>query len=199
MDGYVLRTEKKKEQILKTTFDLLCTYGAKKMSISEVAKKANVSPVTIYNYFESKDQLIRSTLFFIMEKKIALYETVLSQDIPFHEKMKRIMIDQEETAENIQVNLLQSHLEDVVIQAYLEEFYQKKTIPFFTKLVDEGKKEGNIHPNISLESILFYIQMFKEALAKPGFFAQSNSSMLRDLDHLLYYGLIGKPQTEKKL
>jgi AcrR family transcriptional regulator len=197
MDGYFLRTEKKKEQILMTTFDLLCTYGAKKMRIAEVAKKANVSPVTIYNYFESKDQLIRSTLFFIMEKKIGIYETVLSQDIPFHEKMKRIMVDQEETAENIQINSLQSHLDDVVIQPYREEFFRKKTVPFFTKLVDEGKKEGYIHPDISLESILFYIQMFKEALAKPGFFAQNNPSMLRDLDHLFYYGLIGKPQTEK--
>jgi AcrR family transcriptional regulator len=196
MDGYFLRTEKKKEQILMTTFDLLCTYGAKKMSIAEVAKKANVSPVTIYNYFESKDQLIRSTLFFIMEKKIGIYETVLSQDIPFHEKMKRIMVDQEETAENIQINSLQSHLDDVVIKAYMEEFYQKKTLPFFTKLVEEGKKEGSIHSDISLESILFYIQMFKEAFAKPGFFAQTNPSMLRDLDHLLYFGLIGQPQIE---
>jgi AcrR family transcriptional regulator len=193
MDGYILRTEKKKEQILRTAFDLLCTYGAKKMSIAEVAKKANVSPVTIYNYFESKDQLIRSTLFFIMENRIAAYEAILSQDIPFHEKMKKIMIDQEETAENIQVNLLQSHLDDVVIKTYIEEFYQTKTMPFFTKLVKEGKEEGCIHSDISLESILFYIHMFKEALAKPGFFAQTNPSMLRDLDHLLYYGLIGTP------
>ncbi|WP_028776084.1 TetR/AcrR family transcriptional regulator [Shimazuella kribbensis] len=197
MDGYILRTEKKKEQILRTAFDLLCNYGAKKMSIAEVAKKANVSPVTIYNYFESKDQLIRSTLFFIMENRIAEYETILSQDIPFHKKMKRIMIDQEETAKNIQINSLQSHLDNVVVKAFMEEFYQKKTRPFFTKLVNEGKKEGSIHPDVSLESILFYIHMFKEALAKPGFFAQTNPSMLRDLDHLLYYGLIGRPQTEK--
>lgn len=197
MDGYILRTEKKKEQILRTAFDLLCTYGAKKMSIAEVAKKANVSPVTIYNYFESKDQLIRSTLLFIMENRITAYEAVLSQNIPFHKKMKKIMLDQEETAENIQVNLLQSHLDDVVIKTYMEEFYQTKTLPFFTKLVEEGKKEGYIHSDISLESILFYIHMFKEAFAKPGFFTQTNPSMLRDLDHLLYYGLIGEPQIEK--
>lgn len=51
------------------------------------------------------------------------------------------MVDQEETAENIQVNLLHSHLDDVVIQAHREEFYQKKTVPFFTKIVDKGKKK----------------------------------------------------------
>ncbi|USK33162.1 TetR/AcrR family transcriptional regulator [Bacillus sp. F19] len=196
MDGYLLRTEKKKEQIVRTTFDLLCTYGAKKMSISEVAKKANVSPVTIYNYFESKDQLIRSTLFYIMENRIAEYETILSQDIPFHEKMKKIMIDQEETAENLKINLLQSHLDDVTMKAHMDEFYRKRTLPFFKKLVEEGKKEGSIHPDISLESIIFYIQMFKEALAKPGFFQHTNSSMLRDLDHLLYYGLVGKSEMD---
>ncbi|WP_169818244.1 hypothetical protein [Shimazuella kribbensis] len=54
-----------------------------------------------------------------------------------------------------------------------------------------------MHPDILLDSILFYIQMFKEAFAKPGFFAQTDPSMLRDLDHLLYCGIVGKLEIEK--
>lgn len=107
------------------------------------------------------------------------------------------MIDQEKTAESVQINLLQRHLDDVVIQSYLDEFYQKKTLPFFKKLIEEGKKEGYIHSDISFESIVFYIHMFKEALAKPGVLARTNPSMLKDLDRLFYYGLIGTSQMEK--
>ncbi len=54
MDGYRIRTEKKKELILKTAFDLILTFGVNKMSIAEVSKKANIFPVSVYNYFGSK-------------------------------------------------------------------------------------------------------------------------------------------------
>ncbi|PTM57767.1 TetR/AcrR family transcriptional regulator [Desmospora activa] len=197
MDGYQLRTEKKKEQILKTTFELICTFGANKTSIAEVAKKANVSPVSIYNYFGSKDQLIQKSLLRFVEKKIEEYEAILEQDIPFSQKMDQIMFDGGEAAKNIEQDLYRANIDDTVIQAYIEECYQTKTIPFFKKLVDQGKKEGVIDPHLSLESVLLFIQMFKEAFARPGFFAHATPAMLRDIEHLLYYGLIGKAQMDQ--
>lgn len=192
MDGYKLRTEKKKEQIVKITFELILTFGANKISIAEVAKKAKVSPVTIYNYFGSKDELIRSTILHVMEKKMEEYEGILREDISFHEKLGKIMFDSGETAKNLEGDWKQSFMDDAGIKEYIEEFYQNSTIPFFSRLIDEGKKEGYIDQHISLEAILLYIQMFKEVLARPGFFLHSSPSVLRDLNHLLYYGLVGK-------
>ncbi|MEK5056905.1 hypothetical protein BK126_18750 [Paenibacillus sp. FSL H7-0326] len=61
-------------------------------------------------------------------------------------------------------------------------------------MIELGKQEGCIDPNLSMEAVLFYIQMFKEVLARPGFIAQSSTSMLQDMDRLFYYGLIGKPR-----
>ena len=65
----------------------------------------------------------------------------------------------------------------------------------FVKLIEQGKQEGFIDPEISIEAALFYIQVFKEALARPGFITQASPTMLRDIDRLFYYGLIGKRST----
>lgn len=78
------------------------------------------------------------------------------------------------------------------IRDYLEQFYQNKTLPFFEKLIEQGKKEGYIDPSISMEAAMVYIQLFKEALARPGFLRQASESMLLDLNRLFYFGFIGR-------
>lgn len=192
MDGYQLRTEKKKELILKTTFDLLLAFGAHKMSIAEVAKKANVSPVSIYNYFGSKDGLVRSALLHMMEKKIGEYEGILEEPLSFQDKIRKIVFDRGEIANLLEQDLVRAMMDDAAIKDEIERFYETRTLPFFGKLVEAGKREGCIDPQLSPEAVLFYVHMFKEAMARPGFSAQANPAMLQDLNRLLYYGLVGK-------
>ncbi len=58
MDGYQRRREQKKENIRLATLDLFTVHGMKKVSVSDVARRAGVSPVTIYNYYGSKQGLM---------------------------------------------------------------------------------------------------------------------------------------------
>ncbi|MBD2863980.1 MULTISPECIES: TetR/AcrR family transcriptional regulator [Paenibacillus] len=193
MNGYQQRTEKKKAQIMKVTFELLCKYGIDKISIAEISKLANVSPVTIYNYFGSKDELVRQTFADFMDKTLDKYEQLLEQPIPFQTKMEQILRDHDDIVDHMNVSsMVQANINDPVIREYMEDFYTTRTLPFFEKLIDLGKREGCIELSLSMEAILFYIQMYKEALARPAFLAQASPSMLKDLDRLMYYGLMGK-------
>ncbi|MCM3268076.1 TetR/AcrR family transcriptional regulator [Paenibacillus elgii] len=192
MNGYRLRTEKKKELILKTTFDLIFTYELDKLSIADIARKANVSPVTIYNYFGSRDELIRMTFVHYMDTTLEKYEDILGAEMPFQQKMDLILCDRSEITNQLNVNLIRATAGDPAIRDYLEQFYQNKTLPFFEKLIDQGKKEGYIDPSISMEAAMVYIQLFKEALARPGFLQQASESMLQDLNRLFYFGFIGR-------
>ncbi|KPV61401.1 hypothetical protein QJ48_00295 [Paenibacillus sp. A3] len=192
MNGYRLRTEKKKELILKTTFDLIFTYELDKLSIADIARKANVSPVTIYNYFGSRDELIRMTFIHYMDTTLEKYEDILGTEMPFQQKMDLILCDRSEIANQLNVNLIRATAGDPAIREYLEQFYQNKTLPFFEKLIAQGKQEGYIDPSISMEAIMLYIQLFKEALARPGFMQQASESMLQDLNRLFYFGFIGR-------
>ncbi|GMX65459.1 TetR/AcrR family transcriptional regulator [Paenibacillus elgii] len=197
MNGYRLRTEKKKELILKTTFDLIFTYELDKLSIADIARKANVSPVTIYNYFGSRDELIRMTFVHYMETTLEKYEDNLGTEMPFQQKMDLILCDRSEIANQLNVNLIRATAGDPAIRDYLEQFYQNKTLPFFEKLIEQGKKEGYIDLSISMEAAMVYIQLFKEALARPGFLQQASESMLQDLNRLFYFGFIGRAPEQR--
>lgn len=193
MNGYQMRTEKKKEQIMKTTFDLISKYGVDKTSITEISKHARVSPVSIYNYFGSKEELVRMTFVDYMSKIMNEHEKVLDRPVPFQEKLELLLGARMNSADPINVDLIHISQEPSV-REYIEDFYQERTIPFFVKLIEQGKQEGFIDPEISIEAALFYIQMFKEALARPGFITQASSTMLSDIDRLFYYGLLGRSE-----
>ncbi|MEC0310624.1 TetR/AcrR family transcriptional regulator [Paenibacillus lautus] len=193
MNGYQLRTEKKKEQIMKTTFDLISKYGVDKTSITEISKHARVSPVSIYNYFGSKEELVRMTFVDYMSKIMNEYESLLDKPVPFQEKLELLLGARMNSVDQINADLIQiSH--EPSVRELIETFYKERTIPFFVKLIEQGKQEGFIDPEISIEAALFYIQVFKEALARPGFITQASPTMLRDIDRMFYYGLIGKPE-----
>lgn len=52
--------EEKTQLILDAALELFASKGFESASISEVAKKAGVSKGLIYNYFESKDEILKS-------------------------------------------------------------------------------------------------------------------------------------------
>ena len=70
----------KKEDILKAAKELFSVYGYKKVSMNEIAEKANVTKKTIYSYFKDKEDLFKQillneienmkTIIEIMKKKI---------------------------------------------------------------------------------------------------------------------------------
>lgn len=73
----------KKAKILHATLDLMYTQGLSHVSMSKIAKIANVSPATIYIYFENKEDLINKL--YISTKEMmsqAVFDDVdLQQDL----------------------------------------------------------------------------------------------------------------------
>ena len=84
------RKEKNKEKVRRAAVDLFEQYGFKKVSINDIADKAGVSPVTIYNHFGSKDGLIRDTIRTISTKLLEKIREIVESDKPFLEGGKSV-------------------------------------------------------------------------------------------------------------
>jgi AcrR family transcriptional regulator len=69
LDGFQRRRELKKSHILQAALALFMEFGIQKVSIKEIAAKANVSQVTIYNYFGGKDQLVHDVIAFYIKSR----------------------------------------------------------------------------------------------------------------------------------
>ncbi len=69
------RDQKKYDAIVKSTINLTNKLSFSGISISKIAREANVSPATIYIYFENKEDLL-TTIYYDIRKKAS--ESVLT-------------------------------------------------------------------------------------------------------------------------
>lgn len=81
----------KEEQIINVARELFTTYGYKRVSMDEIAKKANVTKKTVYSYFKSKEELLK---FFINEeiynmKKIV--EETENSNLPYFKNVHNVI------------------------------------------------------------------------------------------------------------
>ncbi|MDX5475562.1 MAG: TetR/AcrR family transcriptional regulator [Bacillaceae bacterium] len=192
MDGFQKRREQKKVNILKGALALFMEYGIQKVSIAEIAKKANVSQVTIYNYFESKHNLVHEVFTYYINKVSEEFESLMKSDIPFPEKVKQIIFNKKEAANSIHEELYQYFMKEYNEDVnYLEKIYIQRIFPLIVQLLDEGKEQGYVDPDLSTEAVMFYFQMMKEYMQREDIYTKI-LPLTEDITKILFYGISGK-------
>ncbi len=188
MNGFEIRREKKMKDIIEAAGKLFSVKRFKSVSIAEIAKKANVSQVSIYNFFGSKENLAKQVLFNLMDSTMEELETIVNHDISYHDKIEKFFAITFKSADSIDENFYQSEfLKDPTVQKFLEEYKKTKAEPLLMNLIEQGRNEGYLDCSISTESILLYIDSINGVL-------QTNISRKTrmDLGKLFYYGLLGE-------
>ncbi|TXL65109.1 TetR/AcrR family transcriptional regulator [Cerasibacillus terrae] len=194
MDGFEKRKQQKKEDILNASLTLFKKYGVQRVSVTEIAKKANVSQVTIYNYFGSKNNLAHEVIIFYVDQVWEGYEQLFDSNAPFLDKIKQVIFDKTMEANHINQEFFEYFMKEYTDEGgnnYIEEMYTKKALPRFMDLFKEGREQGYINPNISNEAILLYIQIFKEYMQK-GDVTKEILPFTEELTKLFFYGIAGK-------
>lgn len=193
-NGFQARREKKKAGIIKAALELFAIHGVKKVTIADIAKKANVSPVTIYNYFGSKDELLKSAIFDFLENALKDYEHVLNSDIPFPEKIERFIFYKDRTLNTFTLEFLKSVFEEnSEMRAQILDWYARHATPLLDKLIQQGREERYINPDISTEAIWFYINLFRDTVNRLEVYSGYDKKTLSDITRLFYRGLLEKP------
>lgn len=192
MNGFQRRREQKKVNILAAATALFLEYGVQKVSIAEIANKAEVSQVTIYNYFESKHNLIHEVFIYYVNRSSDVFEQIVHSNIPFPEKIKQIIFNKKEVAKQIHEEFYRYIMEEYAAdENYMEKIYVNKIIPYFTQLFKEGKEQGYIDPNLSNEAILFYIKMLQEYSQQENIY-EKILPLAEDITNIFFYGMFGK-------
>ena len=197
MNGYEKVKERKKAAIRRAAFELFCERGVSGVKISDIAEKAGVSPVTIYNHFKSKEALFRDVFIrYIEERYLEFRDIIRDETMGFREKIERLIFEEFRTQEHIKNREIMEKLmgSDKEIWKFWETLYKEKSLPLIMELVRSGQESGEIHPELSMESVIFYIDMFYDQTVKHAqlFIDDPDSPLLRDLVRLFFYGLMGQ-------
>lgn len=199
MNGFERRTQQKKDQIIRASLDLFRKRGFKKVSMTEIARRAGVSQVTIYNYFGSKSDLVKSSLLSFFEDKLSEYADILSSEKPYFERLQAVILDKSALIEDFggemldEVNLEHPDLLEE-LRNLRRKAYEEVTVPFLA----EGRSLGFVNEEISDDAVIRFIEIFRQWLPQslendPKM--RSNPALLKELYQLILYGIYGATGT----
>ena len=199
MNGFERRKEQKKEKIRRAALELFGIYGFKKVSVSDIANKAGVSPVTIYNHFRSKDDLVKDVVKTQFDDMLKKYREIIDGEGGFPEKLEAIVFDKSKIAGQFQGELAQALFqEEPEMQEYVDTLWQGDTVAMTLELLEQGRQEGYVNAETSPEALMMYLKIIRDGFAaNPELISAiaQNPESVRELNTLILYGMLGKKES----
>ena len=155
MNQYQKTTEKKKQAIVQAALRLFKDKGFKETSIKSIAEAAEVSPVSIYNYFGSKDNLVALCVNDLFEEVTQQAEDILNSNLDFKTKLNQAFsLCQEKMSQQISDYFQDKMVEDSVFSTLLTKAITAKKRDIYRAYIKLGKEEGAIAEDLSTDLIL---------------------------------------------
>lgn len=196
MDGYERRTRLKQKKILETAFSLFSENGIQKVKIQDIAAVAEVSQVTIYNYFSSKETLILETIKQYLDQQLKVFEDILHSDLPYEEKWNALFLLKIEQTSKLSPEFTRELLsENKAAVALLMDYSKNVAIPAFLSFIDTGKEVGYISTSISNETILFVLDSLTQNIGQASSGLQSQEDvekLTKEMNQFFFYGIRGR-------
>ncbi|EAD3613519.1 TetR/AcrR family transcriptional regulator [Listeria monocytogenes] len=191
MNNYEKRTLSKKTAIIEAALILFGKQGFTAVSIKDIAALADVSQVSIYNYFGSKEALIGECARVIMQDTIALAEEILASEGTFTQKLERaIQLCNAEINLSLSKFISKEASKDQQFLILLINNINSLKKDIYMKYVATGKEAQVIDNAISDE----VIQLFIDAINSLGLTVPEEEleEKQAEIIQLFLYGLIGQ-------
>ncbi|MET3193568.1 TetR/AcrR family transcriptional regulator [Bacillus sp. OAE603] len=193
MDGYQKRTQLKMEKIELSTIKLL-SLPINDIKIMDIAKLANVSQVTIYNYYGSKEALLKAAFLRLMDQQYEEYKKLLSSDKAFEEKIKEMLLRKKDGIDIVNLETFTSLIQkDEELHAIVLDFSMNKSFKLLLGLIDEGRTLGVIRNEFSPKTLQIYIQVLSQAFmnmdATTSQYIQQKE-VIDEIMNLFLYGML---------
>jgi len=193
MNGFERRRELKKGQILKAAAQLFLENGLEKTTVQEIAAKANVSYAVIFKYFISKDNLINEVMRWLYEQKYKQLESIVRSNSSFLERCNRMFL-QNTKVFDIDPDIINkaSSYDSDIIHATSSQ-YEARSKKLYYEFFEEGKQEGYIHPDVSIDAILLHRDAFRSLISmKPELFNEFkyDRQLFKDYMRVLWFGIM---------
>lgn len=198
MNGFARRREQSKDEIRKAAWGLFGQFGVDKVSIAAIARKAGVSPATIYNNFGSKEALAREFVTNAVEQLVNRARDVLALKKQYRQKMaafvdfiSEIVADREPAAARSAVFAASIDLQDDADIRKIRSEAQERMTMLLLAIIQEGKQQGQVNTDLSREALEIYFGLFMNLFTDPQLqhrFSR-HPALVRQLGTLMIHGL----------
>ncbi|MEA4898994.1 MAG: TetR/AcrR family transcriptional regulator [Christensenellaceae bacterium] len=193
LGGFEKRRNDKKKAILQAALELFDQHGFDKVTVTEIAEKAHVSKVSIYNFFESKDNLRRVIVKDLLDESIARIKGLIDKEGDFVDKIEEYMQIRTWFFGKHNLRFFFEAVEnDPELRQYFDDFNatNKRLVMEF---IEKGKRSGVFKPNASDSAIEICIDMIQTYLLHNREIHsrfEHNPELVREVNMLFLDGLI---------
>lgn len=158
-----------RDRIIQKCADIFANRGFAKISMDEIAGSLGMSKKTIYKYFPSKEDLVKTVILNFRDTTLSRIEAVLNDDeINQYLRLVKIL---EVTGEQLAL-IKKPMLEDFKI--YMPEFWteieekRRSTLKqVYGKIISEGKKSGIIRKDTDEELFILMYMSLVTSIVNP--------------------------------
>jgi len=193
-----MKQSKKHKQITETAHDLFMRHGIKRVTIEEICRTAGVSKMTFYKYFENKNDLAVFVLDSIFKKAEKRYHNIMSQDVPYSEKVKDILKMKLEASKDISQEMLKDLWHNPVPE--VADYMKKRTQLSLKQFLDDmiaAQNKGEIRQNINPHFILYFLGQMQEMAGDEKLLNmyETTQDLTSEMINFFFYGILSR---EKK-
>ena len=195
MNQYQKTTEKKKQAIIQAALRLFKEKGFKETSIKSIAEAAEVSPVSIYNYFGSKDNLVALCVNDLFEEITQQAEDILNSNLDFKTKLDQALdLCQEKMSQQISDYFQDKMVRDPAFSSLLTKAITAKKRDIYRTYIHLGKAEGLIAEDLSTELILNVMDALN-GMGNQLAHSDNLETEVEQIHQIFLYGILGKKKS----
>jgi len=187
------------EAIVGAARTLFWKHGIRRVTIEEICEKAGVSKMTCYKYFSNKTAIAKYLLEDMFETGVKVYKEIYNSDIPYEEKVKKLLDLKMSNAHEMSQELLDDiyKYQDEELSETIENI-KNKLISIYLDDIRESQKTGEIRNDIKPEFMLYFLNNLTEMLTdKRVVEIYSNpEQMILEVMNFFFYGIM--PRKNKK-
>lgn len=183
-----------KSRILSHAFELFRRSGFAHVSVEEITSGVGMSKKTFYKYFESKHDLIRQIVERIVGELHIRIRAIVDSDQPFLRKLNLLSSLITARFKTLSAPLLR----DIQIHSpeswtYIQDFRRDKILTAWGSLIEQGKREGLIRPDVNSRLFVLSLLGVVEHVVDPAVLANESFSAdeaLRDIVQMFSRGIL---------
>ncbi len=185
------RQSKKREQIIRTAESLFSRFGARRVTVEEICREANVSKMTFYKYFPNKVELVRRIRDNWIEEGFAKFDEIDAMDLPFPEKINLMTRWKVEFFSRINAEFIR----ELIAMNEVVEHAKNRYLNNITKAQKKGEIRSDIKPELIWMVTEKLFELTREGKWKSVF--SDYSQYQEQMRNLIFFGLLTRSGEKK--
>jgi len=189
----IIQNSVKYQDILKTAHDLFWKFGVKRVTIEEICREAGASKMTFYRFFPNKIELAKKVIEAMFDDAINKFNSVMAEDVPFHEKAKKQILLKFEGTKELSRELIKDIYGGQIPE--LKKFWEQKSDEVLQVVLDtyrDAQKKGWIRQDIKVEFIQHFSNKLNEIVSDEKAVALYGSvqDLIMEIINMFFYGIL---------